>query len=158
MHIAIDVINLLKKNNHTLSVAESCTGGGLANAISEEPGISLVFLGSLTAYANDVKISVLNISPRLIEEHGAVSEEVAKAMAKNCRELFSSSFALSTTGIAGPTGGSKEKPVGTVWVGIASSNILLAKKFIFAHVSRLEHRRKTIEQAFILLREQYENA
>ena len=157
MQIAHDLIELLKKNHHTLSVAESCTGGGLQNAISEEQGISPIFLGGITAYANDVKISVLGISPRIIEKHGAVSEEVAKVMAKRCRELFSSSLAISTTGIAGPTGGSPEKPVGTVWIGLAGPKKTLAKKYFFANVSRLEHRQKTIEEAFNFLKEQYED-
>jgi len=151
--IAHQLFTELAQSEATLSVAESCTGGGLANEITKHAGISRVFLGSITSYANQVKERLLHIPHQLLEEKGAVSEEVALLMAQNCRDLFSSTWALSTTGIAGPTGATKDKPLGLVFIGIAGPNIVLAKRFVFANSTRLEHREKTIMQAFLLLQE-----
>ncbi|HXW53918.1 MAG TPA: CinA family protein [Myxococcota bacterium] len=150
---ANDILQELIARQETLSVGESCTGGGLANEITANAGVSRVFLGSVTTYANSAKEKLLKVPTEILATKGAVSEEVALLMAKNCRELFSSTWSLSTTGIAGPGGGTKEKPVGLVWIGLAGPNTLLAQSFIFANISRLEHRQKTIEQAFEILKQ-----
>lgn len=113
---------LLSKNNFTVSVAESCTGGLVSHLLTSVPGSSSYYLGSVTAYSNSVKESVLNVPDDIIVKYGAVSSECAAAMADGVRELTGSDFAVSTTGIAGPGGGTDEKPVGLVWIGISTPN------------------------------------
>jgi nicotinamide-nucleotide amidase len=125
------IVELLAKNNQTLAVAESCTGGLLANRMTNVPGASEVFLAGYVCYANQAKIDMLNIDPPLIEEHGAVSEEVARALAEHARGRAGSNYALATTGVAGPDGGSPEKPVGTVYIALAASGETIAKKYFF---------------------------
>jgi nicotinamide-nucleotide amidase len=103
----------------TVATAESCTGGLLAKRITDRPGSSEVFVGGVVAYSNEVKVSELGVSPADIAEHGAVSEPVAKQMARGVRERFSASAGIGVTGVAGPGGGTPEKPVGTVWLAIS---------------------------------------
>ena len=110
---------LLTENKKTLSVAESCTGGLVGERLTNVSGASNYFIEGVVAYANEVKIRALNVAPELIETHGAVSKEVAEAMAKGMRERAGTDYAISVTGIAGPTGGTEEKPVGTVFIGYA---------------------------------------
>lgn len=153
MKIVPETCLLLMEKQETLSVAESCTGGGVANEITLHPGISKMFLGGVVTYANEAKEKILDVPKDILVDVGAVSEEVALLMAQNCRALFSSTWALSITGIAGPNGGSLEKPVGLVWIGLCGPKILLAKKYLFENISRREHREKTIVQAFMLLRD-----
>ncbi|WP_428389603.1 competence/damage-inducible protein A [Mucisphaera sp.] len=112
-------VDLLKRRSLTVATAESCTGGSVANALTDVPGSSAVFLGGYVTYANAQKIS-LGVPEALIDAHGAVSGEVAEAMAGAARQAVGSSLAVSTTGIAGPDGGTPEKPVGTVWFGLAT--------------------------------------
>ena len=109
----------LTESGLTLSVAESCTGGFLASLFTAMPGASKYFYGSVTSYDNSVKKNILNVSIETIAEHGAVSRECAEAMALGVSRALNTDFAISTTGIAGPDGGSEDKPVGTVWVGVA---------------------------------------
>ena len=111
---------LLKSGKKTLSTAESCTGGLIASMITSVAGSSEYFLGSVVSYANSVKTGTLGVSEEIIEKHGAVSSECAAAMAEGVRRITGSDFAVSTSGIAGPGGGSSEKPVGTVWIGVSS--------------------------------------
>lgn len=111
--------NLLKKQGKTLSVAESCTGGLIGERLTDVSGSSAYFIEGIIAYANEAKIRNLNVSPELIEKHGAVSKEVAEAMAVGMREKSGTDYAISVTGIAGPTGGTDEKPVGTIFIGYA---------------------------------------
>ena len=126
------VVGLLKQRKETLATAESCTGGVIANKITDVSGASEVFLAGYVTYGNSAKSDILNVDSSLIEQHGAVSEAVARAMAEGARERASSTYALATTGIAGPTGGSDEKPVGTVYLALASKNSrTLAMKFFF---------------------------
>jgi nicotinamide-nucleotide amidase len=125
------IVELLAKDNQTLAVAESCTGGLLANRMTNVPGASEVFLAGYVCYGNQAKIDMLNIDPPLIEEHGAVSEEVACALAEHARGRAGSNYALATTGVAGPGGSSPEKPVGTVYIALAASGETIAKKYFF---------------------------
>ena len=111
---------LLIEAGKTISAAESCTGGMISHLFTSVPGSSSYFLGSVTSYANSVKECVLNVPADIIKNHGAVSSECAAAMAEGVRRLTGSDYAVSTTGIAGPTGGTEEKPVGTVWIGVSS--------------------------------------
>jgi nicotinamide-nucleotide amidase len=125
------VVKLLAQRNQTVAVAESCTGGLLANRITNVPGASAVFPAGYVCYANQAKIDMLDVAPLLIEKHGAVSEQVARALAEHARACARSDYALATTGVAGPSGGSPEKPVGTVYVALAASGKTIAKKFFF---------------------------
>ncbi len=118
---------LLKENSKTLSVAESCTGGLIGERLTDISGSSAYFMQGIVAYANEAKINTLKVAPELIEKHGAVSAEVAEAMAVGMRDLAKTDYSISVTGIAGPDGGSEEKPVGTVFVGYADEN--LSKSF-----------------------------
>ena len=112
--------SLLKKAGKTVSAAESCTGGTIAALLTSMAGSSEYFLGSVTSYANSVKTGVLGVDPRIISSHGAVSSECVAAMAEGVRKLTGSDYSVATSGIAGPGGGSDEKPVGTVWIGVSS--------------------------------------
>ena len=112
----------LMRTGTSLAVAESCTGGMIASALTEIPGVSRVFLGGVVSYANSAKVNLLGVPARLIEEHGAVSAEVAEAMARGARERFLADLGLSVTGVAGPSGGTPEKPVGLVYLGIATAD------------------------------------
>ena len=126
------VVSLLTKRNQTLATAESCTGGLIANRITNVPGASCVFIAGYVCYANEAKIGMLDVDPELLEAHGAVSKSVARALAEHARACAGSDYALATTGVAGPTGGSPEKPVGTVYVGLASAELeTIVKKFFF---------------------------
>jgi len=123
---------LLNKNNLTLATAESCTGGYLAHMITSVPGSSRYFKGSVIAYSNEVKTAQLGVSTEDLKQQGAVSEEVAKAMAEGVRKALNTDIAIATTGIAGPDGGTIEKPVGTVWIAYSDKHKTLAKKFNFS--------------------------
>lgn len=112
-----ELISLLREKGQSLSTAESCTGGLIGKKITDVPGSSSVYNGTVTAYSNEAKIKLLGVDPSIIHTCGAVSEETAAAMVKGCAEKFKTSTALSTTGIAGPDGGSTDKPVGTVCFG-----------------------------------------
>jgi nicotinamide-nucleotide amidase len=114
------VVNLLTQRKQTLAVAESCTGGFLAHRITNVPGASAVFLAAYVTYSNEAKAAMLGIDSRLIAEDGAVSGKVAQAMAEGAREKAKANFALATTGIGGPGGGTEEKPVGTVFIALAA--------------------------------------
>jgi nicotinamide-nucleotide amidase len=125
-------VQLLTKRNQTLATAESCTGGLIANRITNVPGASKIFVAGYVCYANRAKTDMLDVDPKLIEAHGAVSEPVARALAEHARARAESDYAIATTGIAGPTGGSPEKPVGTVYVALASAQSeTMAKRFFF---------------------------
>lgn len=125
------VFSLLKARGETLSVAESCTGGGLAHLLTETPGSSAVFSRGFVTYANDAKMDLLGVPKATLEAFGAVSEETALAMASGCRERSGTDYACAITGIAGPDGGSPEKPVGTVWISVASRQARHARRFQF---------------------------
>ncbi len=122
---------LLNERGTTLSVAESCTGGMLGEWITRVPGSSAYFLGGVVAYSNDLKIQLLDVPAQLLQQHGAVSEEVAGAMADGMRRRAGSSYGVSVTGVAGPDGGSEAKPVGTVFIGCSSQNRTIAPCFHF---------------------------
>lgn len=128
----IEVIhNLLIKNSKTISLAESCTGGMLGSLLTANAGSSDYFLGSVVSYSNDIKQDLLGVSKDLIDSYGAVSSQVACAMAKEVREKTSASISVSITGIAGPDGGSPEKPVGTCFIGLSDSQGTLSCRILF---------------------------
>jgi nicotinamide-nucleotide amidase len=122
---------LLKLRGYTLATAESCTGGLLAGRITDVPGSSEYFLEGVVSYSNEAKIDLLGVRKKLIETHGAVSEEVARAMAAGIRKRAGSTFGVGVTGVAGPGGGSAEKPVGLVYIALADDSQTTTRRFIF---------------------------
>lgn len=121
----------LKQNGKTLAVAESCTGGYISHLITSVSGCSAFYKGSVTAYSNEIKEKILGVKIESLFEYGAVSEEIAKEMAIGARQVLNADIAVATTGIAGPDGGSEEKPVGTVWIAVATEKIVIAQKFVY---------------------------
>lgn len=145
-----DLQEYLISKNLTVSCAESCTAGLLAAKLTELSGSSQFFEGGIVSYSNNVKESLLNVSQDSLNKFGAVSEEVAKEMSENCRKKFDTDFALSITGVAGPTGGSEEKPVGCVFISCSSRNKTIVKKYIFAK-DRTMNRELSVSAAIQLL-------
>lgn len=134
-----------------LAVAESCTGGGLGDAITDVSGSSSYFLGGVISYADAVKERLLRVPPVELAEHGAVSAEVAAAMAEGVRRLLAADLALAITGIAGPSGGTEAKPVGLVFVALASQDTTLVERHQWSG-SRRENKRASVQAALELLR------
>jgi nicotinamide-nucleotide amidase len=125
--------NILKKRGLTVSSAESCTGGFIAHSITSNSGSSEYFKGSIVAYSNEVKAQVLRVDVRNIEKFGAVSKEVVEEMAVKVRKLLGTDYAVATSGIAGPTGGTPEKPVGMVWIAVADHETVISKVYNFGN-------------------------
>jgi competence/damage-inducible protein CinA-like protein len=148
------IVKLLTERQQTLAVAESCTGGLLANRITNVPGASAVFRAGYIVYANEAKTDLLNVADGLIEEHGAVSEAVARAMAEGARLRSGATFAVSTTGVAGPGGGSDAKPVGTVFIALASPGRKTVAHHFFFPSDRETFKQMAAQAAFGLLRRQ----
>ena len=144
------ILNLLIKNNLTLSIAESCTGGFISKSITDIPGSSKVFLGGLVAYNSSIKNIFLDIPNSAIKKYGEVSNKISQLMAKNISKKFKSDISISCTGISGPDGGSKEKPVGTVYITINYLGRLNTEKFIF-QLDRKYHRIMTKQAALYML-------
>ncbi|NDK56205.1 competence/damage-inducible protein A [Pontibacter sp. BT213] len=119
--------NLLKEQHLTIATAESCTGGYLAHKFTSIPGSSAYFMGSIVAYHNDVKIRELHVNPETLQQHGAVSEATVREMAENVRKKFNTTIGVATSGIAGPDGGTPDKPVGTIWIAYADEHKTVAK-------------------------------
>jgi nicotinamide-nucleotide amidase len=124
--------SLLRRQKKSLAVAESCSGGLLAYQVTSAPGSSDYFIGGVTAYSNEMKSTLLHVDPKIIKEHGAVSAETARAMATGVREICGADVGISITGIAGPGGGTDEKPVGTVYFGLAEGKRVYEYLFHFA--------------------------
>ena len=146
------VVKLLTERGQTLAVAESCTGGFLAHRITNVPGASAVFLSGSVPYSNEAKTKMLRVDPQLISEHGAVSEEVARALAEGAREEAKTTFALATTGIAAPGGGPSEKPVGTVFVALAREGAATAVRQFHFPDDRPTFKELTTQNALEMLR------
>jgi len=140
----------LKKQGMTIATAESCTGGLIAHALTNISGSSDYFDRGVVSYTNKSKIELLGVPEVLIKKHGAVSEEVAKAMADGIRKKSKVDIGLATTGIAGPTGGTKDKPVGLVYIAVSNSDRTLVKKFQFTG-NRLENKESTCNAALVML-------
>jgi nicotinamide-nucleotide amidase len=134
--LEVTIGKLLKNNNKTISTAESCTGGKIASFITSVPGSSSYFKGAIVAYANEIKTSLLNVPSELINEKGAVSQQVVESMAANACQILGSDYSIATSGIAGPDGGTPEKPVGTVWIAVASKHKVIARKYFFSDNNR----------------------
>lgn len=146
------VAGILRHKHLTLAVAESCTGGLIASRLTDIPGSSDYFLAGIVAYANEAKIGVLGINHETIRKFGAVSRQTAMAMAQNVRHLFGAHIGLAVTGIAGPSGGSTIKPVGTVFISVSLGHRTYFKKYQFKG-SRLEIKKLAKNAALGLLKE-----
>lgn len=145
------LLNRLLKGKMTLAVAESCTGGLLADRLTDIPGSSAVFLLGVVTYANSAKTRILRISPTLLKKRGAVSPEVAERMATNVRKIARADVAVAITGIAGPSGGRRAKPVGLVYIAAASKRRVTVRRFLFAGARRQIKRRATDKAIDLLL-------
>lgn len=148
--LAETVGKMLLKHNKTVAVAESCTAGLLGVELTKVPGSSGYFLGGYIVYSNEAKINLLGVKPSTIEHFGAVSRETVIEMANNARKIFNSDFGIAITGIAGPSCGTPEKPVGTVWIGLADRNATIAEKYQFGD-DREINRERSVAQALTLL-------
>ncbi|MCD5415917.1 CinA family protein [Candidatus Bipolaricaulota bacterium] len=140
----------LKRLGLTISVAESCTGGLLASRITDVPGSSVYFRGGIVAYQNDIKERLLSVPARVMVRHGAVSRQTAEAMARGCRDLLASDIALSITGIAGPSGGSEDKPVGLVYIAVAGVDYLDCRRFVWDG-DRVANKERSVDAALDLV-------
>lgn len=149
--LSLVLANILNETKSTLSIAESCTGGYLAHQITKNPGASDYFSGSITAYSNKIKQEILGVNENNLINDGAVSKIVAEEMAINTLKLFDTDYSISTTGIAGPSGGSKKKPLGMVWISVADKNLnVVSKEFCF-NTSRQNFIERTTNQALSML-------
>ena len=146
---------MLVESGKTLALAESCTGGNIAQFITSNAGSSAYFKGGVVAYSNEIKNRLLSVPMEMLETFGAVSQEVAEAMALGAQKALNADYAVATTGIAGPDGGSDEKPVGTVWIAVAGPSGVTSKKYIFKHnrernIIRTTHTALNLLRTFIL--------
>ena len=146
-----NIVKKLAKKKLKISIAESCTGGKLSSVITSVSGSSKVFNLGLVTYSNESKIKFLKISKKIIKKYGAVSEQVCKAMAENVGKIGKSNIAVSITGIAGPGGGTKKKPVGLVFVGIKKNNKITIKKYLFKNKGRSYIQKTTTNKCLRLI-------
>lgn len=151
MNLNKKIIDLLKRKNLNLAIAESCTGGMLSSAITSVSGSSKVFLVGFVTYSNQAKINLLKIPKKIIKKNGAVSFHCCLAMVNNLSKISKAKICISITGIAGPGGGSKQKPVGLVFVGIKVKKKVTINKFIFANKGRSYIQKETVKKALGLL-------
>lgn len=135
---------MLANAGSTLATAESCTGGYIGHLITSVPGSSSYYMGSIISYANEVKMAQLGVQESHLREFGAVSEPVVRQMAKGAREKLGTTYAISTSGVAGPDGGTEEKPVGTVWIAVAGPDEVVSKKFTFGNNRERNIRRSAL--------------
>ena len=145
------LVKLLSKKNLKISFAESCTGGLLSSSITSISGSSKVFTIGLVTYSNQSKISLLKVNKKTILKHGAVSYETCLSMVKNLNKISKTNISVSITGVAGPRGGTKEKPVGLVYIGIKKGNKTLVKKYLFKNKRRNLIQRATVNKALNLI-------
>tara|TARA_B100000378_G_scaffold112571_1_gene90437 strand:+ start:125 stop:598 length:474 start_codon:yes stop_codon:yes gene_type:complete len=146
-----NIIKKLSKKKLKISFAESCTGGLLSSTITSVSGSSKVFNLGLVTYSNQSKIKVLKVSKKIIRKYGAASEQVCKAMAKNVSKIGKTNMSVSVTGIAGPNGGTRKKPVGLVYVGIKKGNKISIKKYLFKNKGRSYIQKATVNKCLGLI-------
>ncbi|MDA0713456.1 MAG: CinA family protein [bacterium] len=141
------IISLLEEKQQTLATAESCTGGMIGEYITNIPGASSIYLGGIIAYHNTIKKQLLNVPDSVLQEHGAVSELTAFYMAKGAQQILKSTWVISVTGIAGPDGGSINKPVGTICLGLAGPHKIITKTLVFKNQNRQDNRESACNAA-----------
>ena len=144
-------VNLLKKNKFKISIVESCTGGLLSSAITSVSGSSKVFTLGLVTYSNQSKTKVLKIPKNIIRKYGSVSKQVCLAMVKKVSKIGKTNMSVAITGIAGPSGGSKKKPVGLVYVGIKKNNKIGVKKYLFKNKGRAYIQKAAVNKSLGLI-------
>ena len=149
--LAQKIVSLLKKKRFKISFAESCTGGLLSSLITSISGSSKVFTLGLVTYSNQSKINTLKVPKKTIRKYGAVSYETCLSMVKNLNKINKTNISLSITGIAGPNGGSKKKPVGLVYIGIKKGSKTLVKKYLFKNKKRISIQRATVIKGLNLI-------
>ena len=147
----VKVINLLKRKKLKLAIAESCTGGMLSGTITSVSGASKIFTMGLVTYSNQAKMSILKVPKKIIQKHGAVSVQCCLSMLNNLSKISKSNIAVSITGIAGPSGGSKQKPVGLVYVGIKKGNKIKIHKYLFKNKGRSYVQKATVRKSLGLI-------
>ena len=145
------IVNVLRKKGLKISFAESCTGGLLSSSITSISNSSKVFTIGLVTYSNQSKISLLKIPKKIISKHGAVSYETCLSMVKNLNKISKTNISVSITGIAGPKGGNKKKPVGLVFIGIKKGNKTVVKKYLFKNKKRSSIQKVTVNKALNLI-------
>ena len=145
------IVSLLTKKKMNISFAESCTGGLLASSITSISGSSKVFTLGLVTYSNNAKINILKVPKNIISRHGAVSHQTCMHMVKNLNKISKTNISVSITGVAGPNGGTKQKPVGLVYIGLKKGNKLLVKKYFFKNKNRQQIQRATVNKALNLV-------
>ena len=149
--ISKKIVKALKNKKSKISFAESCTGGLLSNAITSVSGSSKVFNLGIVSYSNESKNKVLKVPKTFIKKYGAVSKEVCKVMALNVSNIGKTNMSLSITGIAGPKGGTKKKPVGLVYIGIKKGNKINVKKYLLRNKGRLYIQKATVNKCLKLI-------
>ena len=149
--LSLKIVNLLRKKNLKISFAESCTGGLLSSSITSVSNSSKVFTLGLVTYSNQAKINTLKISKKIIMKHGAVSYETCLLMVKNLNKISKTNISVSITGIAGPKGGTKQKPVGLVFIGIKKANKTIVKKHLIKKKKRITIQRLAVYKALNLI-------
>ena len=145
------VIKLLTKKKLKISFVESCTGGLLSSSVTSISGSSKVFTIGLISYSNQSKIKILKVPKKLILKYGAVSYETCLSMVKNLNKISKTNISVSITGVAGPNGGTKQKPVGLVFIGIKKGNKILVKKYLFKNKKRISIQKSTVYKALNLI-------
>ena len=150
-NLLLKTLKLLTKKKLTVSLAESCTGGLLASSITSFSGSSKVFNMGLVTYSNNAKVKLLKVPKKTITKHGAVSYETCLSMARNLSKISKSNISISITGIAGPNGGTKEKPVGLVYIGLKKGNKIIIKKNLFKRKNRVSIQKATVNQALKMI-------
>ena len=147
----LDIIKILMKKKLSLSFAESCTGGLLSSTITSINGSSKIFKLGLVTYSNNAKIKLLKVPKKTITKHGAVSYETCLSMLNNLKKISKTNICVSITGIAGPKGGNKKKPVGLVYIGVKKGNKIIIKKNLFKNKSRNLIRRSSVKMALKMI-------
>ncbi len=145
------IVRLLKKKKLKISFAESCTGGLLSSCITKVSGSSKIFTMGLVTYSNQAKINILRVPEKTIKNHGAVSFETCASMVKNLNRISKTNISVSITGVAGPNGGTKEKPVGLVYVGLIKNNQIFIKKYLFKNKKRNSIQKATVNKTLNLI-------
>ena len=145
--LSLKVVQLLSKKRLKISLAESCTGGLLASSLTSISGSSKIFTLGLITYSNQAKINILKVPKKTIKKYGAVSYETCLSMVKNLNRISKTNISVSITGVAGPKGGTKEKPVGLVYIGVKKGKKIVIKKNIFKNKNRSSIQRSTVNQA-----------
>ena len=150
-NLSLKIVELLTKKKLTVSFAESCTGGLLASSITSISGSSKVFNMGLVTYSNNAKVKLLKVPKKTITKYGAVSYETCLSMVKNLSKISKSNISISITGVAGPNGGTKEKPVGLVYIGLKKGSKTIIKKNLFKSKNRISIQKATVNQALKMI-------